>query len=74
MAETLDEFHVALDLLVLIPVSLDLALVDFFTLLQIGGVVPSVRNELHRVGIDFDDGLDHCIHEITIMGDHENGA
>ena len=74
LAEAVDEFLVALDFLVLVSIGLDALLVGFFPLVEVGAVVSGVGNELRGIGIDLDDGLDDGVHEIAVVGDHEDGA
>lgn len=62
------------DFFVLVAVGLDFAVVDFFALVEVFGVVSVIGDELHGVWIDLDDGLDHGVHEVAVMGDHEDGT
>ncbi len=63
----------ALDFLVLVAVGLDLLLVAFFALVEEGRVVAGVGNEFGGVRVDFDDGFDDRVHEIAVVGDHQDG-
>jgi hypothetical protein len=43
-------------------------------LFEEGAVVSGVGNEFRGVGIDLDDGFDDRVHEVAVVGDHEDGA
>ena len=74
MAEAIDELLVAFDFFLLIAIGLHLLIVALLALLQVGAVVSCVGDELRGIGIDLDDGFDERVHEVTIVGNHQDGT
>ncbi len=60
--------------LLLVPIGLDSLFVGFLALFEVGRVVAGVGNEFRGVRIDLDDGLDDGVHEVAVVGNHQDGA
>ena len=74
MTKAVDELLDVLDFLLLVSIGLRLLLEAGFALIQVGAVVASVGIELSGIWVYFHDGLDHRVHEVAVVGNHQDGT